>query len=309
MQLPTTKAAWETHIAQLQTQTTITPGTKEYWGKQLATCVEQTILSQAQEIIQQKGTIGLLFSGGIDSTLIGFVLTKHNIPFLAVTVGFQDSDEQKLPDDIVQARTIAQELGFEHQELLLDFSTIKTLFEQSIAVLGKNYANAVNVGVGSVEYAGIAALTAKGIHHVFGGLGSEELFAGYLRHKQAEDKHDECWNGLLNMFERDLQREFAIANHFSVTAWAPFLHETLISLAMSIPIEYKLNENESKIILRDAAEELGLPSHIARRPKQAAQYGSRTDKALDKLAKKHGFKYKKEFIDYLIHHEHEHRKL
>jgi asparagine synthase (glutamine-hydrolysing) len=309
MQLPTTKETWETHIAKLQASTHVTTADKTTWAKKLAQGIEQTILSQAQQVLREQQKIGLLFSGGIDSTLIGFVLKKHNISFLAVTVGFQDSDEQKLPDDIVQARTIAQELGFEHQEILLDFSTSKTIFKKSVDVLGKTYANAVNVGVGSVEYAGIAALTAKGIHHVLGGLGSEELFAGYLRHKQAEQKHDECWNGLTNMFERDLQREFAIANHFGITLWAPFLDETLISLAMSIPIEYKLDEQESKIILRDAAEELGLPNHIARRPKQAAQYGSRTDKALDKLAKKHGFKYKKEFIDYLIHHEHEHRKL
>ena len=45
---------------------------------------------------------------------------------------------------------------------------------------------------------------------------------------------------------------------------------------------------------------LGLKKEFAFRKKKAAQYGSNFDKAILKLAKKNGFKYKKEYLDYLL---------
>ncbi|MCF7798941.1 asparagine synthase C-terminal domain-containing protein [Candidatus Woesearchaeota archaeon] len=300
MKLPQTKQLWEKKFKKLQTEIELVQRTQEEHAHLLATAIEETILSHAK---QARGNIGLLFSGGVDSTLIGFVLKKHNIPFIAVTVGFQDNEEQKLPDDIVEARKIGRQLLFDYAEDVRDFFAMEELFTKTTTILGKDISDAVNVGVGSVEVAAITTLIDHDVTDIFGGLGSEELFAGYLRHKQAENRHEECWNGLIGMFDRDMRREFAIANRFGVSVWAPFLDEALVRVAMSIPDEFKLSTTESKAILRDAAELLGLPPEMARRPKKAAQYGSRTDKALDKLAKKHGFKYKKEYIAYLIEHE------
>ncbi len=300
MNLPQTKKAWEVHFSTLQKTISLQEKSREVFAEELAKAIEETILTHAK---QAKGNIGLLFSGGVDSTLIGFILKKHNIPFTAVTIGFKDNDEQKLPDDIVEARKIARLLLFDYTEKILNFSEIEQLFSKTVAILNDN-ANAINVGVGSVELAAITELQNNDVTDAFGGLGSEELFAGYLRHKQAENKHDECWRGLLMMYDRDMKREFAIAKRTGITLWTPFLDDTLVRVAMQIPPEFKLNKTESKVILRDAAELLGLPKHIARRPKKAAQYGSRTDRALDKLSKKHGFKYKKEYIAYLMHHEH-----
>ncbi len=301
MKLPQTKTAWGKHFKKLQEEIILADRTGKEHALILAETIEKTILRQAK---QAKGNIGLLFSGGVDSTLIGFILKKHNIPFTAVTVGFQDNEDQKLPDDILEARKIGRQLLFEYVEDMRDFSAMEELFLKTTSILGEEISDAINVGVGSVEIAAIKTLIDHDVTDIFGGLGSEELFAGYLRHKQAEDKHNECWQGLLAMFERDMKREFAIAKRLGVEVWAPFLDEELVRVAMTIPDTFKLNDTESKVILRDAAEVLGLPKEMARRPKKAAQYGSRTDKALDKLAKKHGFKYKKEYIAYLIENEH-----
>ena len=55
---------------------------------------------------------------------------------------------------------------------------------------------------------------------------------------------------------------------------------------MGIPGERKLSTEHRKIILREIAEELGLPKEIAWRPKQAAQYGSGFDKVMEKTSQK-----------------------
>ena len=101
------------------------------------------------------------------------------------------------------------------------------------------------------------------------------------------------------MFERDMVREFKIAKHFQTISLVPFLDEDLIKYAMTIPVEFKISSEEKKIILRKAAINLGLKEEFALRPKRAAQYGSRTDKAIANLAKKRGFQYKKDYLESL----------
>ena len=79
----------------------------------------------------------------------------------------------------------------------------------------------------------------------------------------------------------------------------PFLDYDLIRFALSIPEKYKLNKEQNKIILREVAQRIGVPSSFASRKKIAAQYGSNFDKALEKLAKKNGWTSKKEYLQKL----------
>jgi asparagine synthase (glutamine-hydrolysing) len=63
---------------------------------------------------------------------------------------------------------------------------------------------------------------------------------------------------------------------------------------------YKLDKQNKKIILREVAEDLGLKKEFAWRQKKAAQYGSNFIKGIDKLAKKHNFQFKKDYLQSLI---------
>ena len=63
---------------------------------------------------------------------------------------------------------------------------------------------------------------------------------------------------------------------------------------------FKLDNNNKKIILREAAEFLGLNKEFAWRKKQAAQYGSNFVNGIDKLARKNGFKLKKDYLQSLL---------
>ncbi len=293
------KDDWIKKISDLKSKEDLFDKSKDIIIEELASKVESTILTLAK---QSDKTIGVLFSGGVDSTLICYVLQKNNIPFVAATVGFRDNKEQKLPDDIYASREIAEVYGFNRIEKIYSFEDIELIFGKTVSILGESLVNVVNVGVGSVEVAGIELLKSAdpSIELVFGGLGSEEIFAGYKRHRDAEDKHNECWFGLVNMYERDLLRDFAFEDFFKIQFAVPFLDSNLIGFAMNIPVDFKITDNNSKIILRESAVLLGLDKKFSFRPKQAAQYGSRTDKALSKLAKKNGFVYKKDYLNFLV---------
>jgi diphthine-ammonia ligase len=298
---PKTKDSWESWIDNLKQNTKVTNSDENIYITKLAILLEKTIIKQVDQykIKTNNQKIGVLFSGGVDSTLISFILKKHNIPFIALSVGFFDK-EKKFPEDLEQARIIAKSLNLNYEEVIVDTKEAELLIKETANILGKNYANVVNVGVGAVEVAGIKKLEQLECTHVFSGLGSEEIFAGYDRHDKSENPHEECWNGLKMMFERDMIREQKIATHFQINTLTPFLDEDLIKYAMSIPSAYKISKEEKKIILRKSAISLGLNKEFSLRPKRAAQYGSRLDKAIENLTKKAGFEFKKDYLLSLI---------
>ena len=63
---------------------------------------------------------------------------------------------------------------------------------------------------------------------------------------------------------------------------------------------FKLDKENKKIILREATEFIGLKKEFAWRKKQAAQYGSNFINGIEKLAKKNGFKLKKDYLQSLL---------
>ena len=67
----------------------------------------------------------------------------------------------------------------------------------------------------------------------------------------------------------------------------PFLDRDLIRYCLNIPVKYKISSDKvrSKIVLRDVSRDLGLDEKYAERQKKAAQYGSKFDKGIHRLAK------------------------
>ncbi len=274
----------------------------------------QAVLSRAQYAIKENKKIGVLFSGGVDSTLIAVVLHENNIPFTCFTAGFQDVGT-KTPEDTIEAEKIAKHYNW---KIILHTATTKEatgIIEKTISILGTT-TNPITVGVGAVVICGAELAMQNGITVLFTGLGSEEIFAGYERHEKSlrstnsntEDNrtgynntedhnsenygnmHEECWRGLNLMYERDLIRDTKICSALGFTALTPFLDSQVIVTAMNMPASEKIKNGHKKYILRIMAEEIGLDHEYAFRPKRAAQYGSRFDSALEKLGKTHGGK-------------------
>jgi asparagine synthetase B (glutamine-hydrolysing) len=261
--------------------------------------VANEIMRAVKERIPDNEKFGVLFSGGVDSSLIALLAKRAGGDFTCYTLGFQD-DDSKEPEDISYAALAATKLGLKIKIIIIGLKKAEELIKNTARTLGPELNNVVNAGVGGVALGCIETAKKDNVKYLFSGLGSEEIFAGYQRHKLAKDKQAECWQGLLNMYERDLLRDAAISSATKITLLTPFLDEQLISVAMRVPAKYKMNDAGSKLILREVAEELRLPKDIAWRGKRAAQYGSRLDKAIDKLARKNGFKLKKDYLNSLI---------
>jgi asparagine synthase (glutamine-hydrolysing) len=120
---------------------------------------------------------------------------------------------------------------------------------------------------------------------VLAGNGADELFGGYSKYSLVDDPESRMLSDLDKM-----QRE---ANH--LRRWAdtrgkrlslPFASSKIIRLSRDIPLSRKISGSERKIVLRDVAKLLGLPSY--NRPKKAAQYSSGVLRLMQRMAKQEG---------------------
>ncbi len=248
--------------------------------------------------VGEEEEVAVMFSGGVDSTLIALILNEKGINFTCYTVGFKE-EKTKMPGDVVWAERVAEKLGFSQETVMMGFEKAEKLAERTVSELGYQGGrqDIVNIGVGMVETAVFELLKESSIDKVFSGLGSEEIFAGYRRHDNAEDLQAECWDGLRKLYVKDLAREIPLLTRYDLTPSLPFLAGEVISTAMRSPPEKKMSDERKKVVLREAAVLLGLEEEFAWRKKRAAQYGSRTDSAISKLAKRAGYKYKKEYLN------------
>lgn len=261
--------------------------------KEAAERVKELLVKAVKKRIPRKEVkVGILFSGGIDSTLIAKVCQEQGFDMTCYTAVVNNPRADD-PHDLVAAKTVAERYSFNHKIISIEEQEIPEL-ARTVANLIEE-ANAVKVSVGMPFY--VAAQQAKkdGCKVLFSGLGAEELYAGYQRHKNASDVNDECFAGLLWLYERDLYRDDVITMRQGLELRLPFLDKDLTKHALTIPANLKLHDNKEKYILRQAALLLGLAEEDAFRPKKAAQYGSKFDQALERVARSKGLNR----VDYL----------
>jgi diphthine-ammonia ligase len=247
-----------------------------------------------------KEEFALFFSGGLDSALIALICKQLGLNFTCYTAGYQN-EASEIPPDIWYSRELAKKLDLKYVEKVFNLHEASEIIKQAVKIFPKpetfdtNYF--VTIDVASVI---IAAKSIAKEKVFFSGLGAEEIFAGYQRHEKCSDINEECWRGLRDMWSRDLFRDVTLGNALGIDLLVPFLDEEVIIEAMKFEGSSKINDEHKKIILREIAEELGLPKEFAWRKKQGAQYGSKFDRAIEKLTKLNGFKYKQEYIESLI---------
>jgi diphthine-ammonia ligase len=238
---------------------------------------------------------GVLFSGGIDSTFIAFILKKLGLEPILFTAALNEPG-LKDADDLHAARKAAHYLRLPLKENLVSLDDTEEYIRDVIKHIETT--NIVKVGVALPFYLSCKIARKEKCKVLFSGLGSEEIFAGYQRHREVSEKdiNKECKRGLLQMYSRDNYRDDIISMMHSIELRHPFMDHDLIRYTLGIPGKYKIKDGQVKVILREIAQKMGLPEEFAMRKKRAAQYGSNFDKAIAKLAKRKKM-YKQEYLE------------
>ena len=233
-----------------------------------------------------ESTIGVIFSGGIDSVLISKLLQREGKNIVCYCTGTKGSG------DIVAARSVAQELGFELKTTIIDESMVSEILPEIIRNVEESGLLQVEVAIPMYLAAKLAAM--DGIRVMFTGQAADELFAGYPWYNDVLDEfgylrlHEKLWEDLTFLYTDTLEREDKLTMAHSIELRAPYLDRDVIQTAMRISPRLKLEgkkDNLRKRVHRQAAVELGVPPYLAFRTKDPAQSGSGIHGIVEKIAR------------------------
>jgi asparagine synthase (glutamine-hydrolysing) len=233
---------------------------------------------------------GILFSGGVDSSLVAVLSSKYLPDITLITVGFEYSNDVKWADTAAGLLSLKNNLHIK----IIDLAEMGSIIPRILEVLKTD--NPMTISLGIPLY--IACIEAKknNIDLLLAGQGADELFGGYQRYRAINGMdalQDAITADVERLPERDIKRDNTIARAAGVELAAPYLESEVIEFGLSIPPELKVREVDGelagKYILRKAAETM-IPGEIAWRNKKALQYGSGVWGALGKLARTAGFK-------------------
>jgi asparagine synthase (glutamine-hydrolysing) len=228
-----------------------------------------------------------ILSGGIDSTIITYILSKinPNIEAFVVNVWPKNKSKKEVKDDLYYARLAAQEFGIKLHEINVDRDDIESILPESIWASETHKWTQVSPAVAQLFLAW--KIRKKGYKVVFGGEGADEIFASYGDVKRF------CWHlpmqyhqkrvNLLNSLHKTnlIRTNKAMMYGGEVELRTPFLNKKLIDFGLKLPTKYRDeaggNGQIMKYILRKAFDDDIQNKELLWRPKKTFQVGCHTD--------------------------------
>jgi asparagine synthase (glutamine-hydrolysing) len=213
-------------------------------------------------------TVGVILSGGVDSSLALLHVREMHPDCVAFTIGAPGSE------DLAYARRLTAQLGVKHEVIELRPRDIGLRDVREAIRISEltEYGDIINAVVSVPLFRRIHQL---GIKVVLSGDGSDELFGGYpmyYRIGPAEARRL-FLHKIRNLCRTELQRLDRASMGHGVELRVPFLDCCLVELAMRLPLDFKMRAGQEKWIIREAFADL-LPGYVRARPKDMMSYST-----------------------------------
>ena len=244
--------------------------------------LKETIIQSVEKRIRGLKSVGIPFSGGVDSTILAVLCNDLGVRTELYTVGSEDSSDLKF------AHKVSGDIGLPIHTRIVNEEVVRKYTPLVLNAIEEW--NLMKLGVGMTTYLAAEMAHENGIRVMLSGQGADELFAGYHRYldfyaKKGEKAQEDLMSDVENLYHVNLERDDKVTMAHSVELRVPYLDLQIINIALNIPMEYKINGADDRLrkcILREVARDLGVPQEIVERPKKAAQYGSGIHKILKK---------------------------
>lgn len=236
--------------------------------------IRETLTQAVEKRLMSDVPIGVLLSGGLDSSLTSSIAARLLKDSGQKLHSFSIGLNANAPDTVA-ARQVAEFLGTEHHEI---YFTI----EEGIEMLDKLVWHLETYDVTSIRastpmYFLSKAITDLGIKVVLSGEGADEVFGGYLYFRNAPSALDfqkETIERVQKLFTADLLRADKSTMAYGLEARVPFLDKAFLELAVKIKPEEKqpkTYDGVEKYILRkafDTPKTPYLPNEVLWRQKE-----------------------------------------
>ena len=142
----------------------------------LKTCLENSIKRHMVADVP----VSAFLSGGLDSSLISVMAAKHNSRLSTYTIATSEKDKkaEQMPEDERYAKELAALHHFDHHEILVEANIVNDLKEM-VYILDEPIGDPAALNTHLI----CTAARKKGVKVLLSGMGADEIFFGYRRHK------------------------------------------------------------------------------------------------------------------------------
>ena len=233
----------------------------------------QAIRASVQEAVRKRlmsdVPLGVSLSGGLDSSIVSLIASQDTPGLHSFVVGVEGSE------DLAASRLMAKALGTQHHEYIYGEQDMLAVLPEVVYYLESFDPALVRSAIPNFM---LAKMAAEYVKVLLTGEGADELYAGYSylrRYEAPETLQKELVYITEALHNTNLQRGDRMSMAHGLEARVPFLDVDSVSLALSLPSEWKLHGNgrPAKALLRRAFEGQ-LPDEIVYRPKMKFSKGA-----------------------------------
>jgi asparagine synthase (glutamine-hydrolysing) len=259
---------------------------KQIGMKEAAETLQKLLEKAVYSRVSGAKDVAVAFSGGLDSSIVAFMAKKCEANVNLVHVSLENQPETE------DAKKTADSLDLPLQVFLFKEKDVEQVVPKVVELIEE--ADPVKASIG-VPFYWVAEKTAElGFRVLLAGQGADELFGGYQRYvneymlREGEAVRKTMFDDVIWIHESNLERDVKICSFHNIELRVPFGSFQIAEFAMALPLELKIERHEDtlrKLVLRKAAENMGLPISVTKKPKKAVQYSTGINNALKKIAK------------------------
>jgi asparagine synthase (glutamine-hydrolysing) len=218
----------------------------------------QLLARAVQKRVDTDLPVAVMFSGGIDSTVVLHLARQYHPDVTAFTLGFPGAADLKV------ATRYCEEFGI--PQVVCPLREEEVIAALPKVAQGAEFFEGIDAMDACVAYFGYREARSRGFKVALCGEGSDEVLMGYDLFLDHPEPQALMRYRVGNLHRTDIQRVDRAAMLNGVEARVPFLDRDFLHFAYHLPLSLKLRGGTTKWVLREAfAGE--IPDYIRSRPK------------------------------------------
>lgn len=255
--------------------------------------LQKHLQKSVRERVSDLKECAVAFSGGLDSSIIAFLIKNCGVDAHLIHVSLENQPETE------HAKKVADELRLPIHSYVYTEEDVQNTVANVLRLIETPDPVQTSIGIPIYWAAKRASDLRFGV--MLAGQGADELFAGYRRYvddyvQSGNQKVQEIiFNDITKMYENNIERDTKICSSHNVELRLPFATFQIAKFALGLPLNLKIEpktDTKRKLVVRHVATNLGLEKRVIDRPKRAVQYATGVNNALKNIARNEGLSVK-----------------